>query len=155
MNKHYSFLTKIALLFAVATVLLTGCEKDMETPAASKTKLLTSGPWHITAYTRTTGNSAAADYLATAFPTACERDDRYTFNTNGVEIRTEGPTACGNNSSQTVVGTYPWNMDAAQTQLTIGGTAFDIVRLTADAMQLRSTRTSNGTTIVDNVTYAN
>ncbi|MBF9142934.1 lipocalin family protein [Hymenobacter properus] len=156
MTKRYSFLKKIALLSAVTAALLTGCQKDTESPApASKTQLLTSDPWHITAYTRTTGSAAAVDYLPTAFPTACERDDRYAFNTNGVQIRTEGPTACSGNTSQTVVGTYPYNMNSAQTQLTIGGTTFDIVTLTADAMQLRSTRTSNGTTIVDNVTYAN
>jgi hypothetical protein len=156
MTKRYSFLKKVALLSAAVAALLTGCQKDAETPApTSKTQLLTSDPWHITAYTRTTGSAAAADYLATAFPTTCERDDRYAFNSNGVQIRTEGPTACSGNNSQTVVGTYPYNLNSAQTQLTIGGTTFDIVTLSADVLHLRSTRTSGGTTIVDNVTYAN
>lgn len=156
MKHRSSILRKFALLLAVAAASLTGCQKDTVAPApASKTQFLTAGPWHITAYSRATGSAAATDYFASAFPAACERDDRYAFGTNGVEIRTEGPTACTGNTSTTVVGTYPWNMNSGQSQLTIGGTTFDVVQLTADAMQLRSSRTSNGATVVDTITYAN
>ena len=156
MKNHSSFYRKAALLFLLIGSSLAGCQKDTDPAAPNKTQLLTSsGPWYISAYTRTTGSGAPASYLNTVFPNACERDDRYAFNTNGSEIRTEGPTACSGNTSQTVVGTYPWNLNSAQTQLTIGNTVFDVVQLSSDAMQLRSTRTSNSVTIVDNVSYSN
>jgi hypothetical protein len=157
MKLRSSLRRKLTLLFLATGSLLTACQDEAENPAPdAKTQLLTTeGPWHITAYTRTTGSGAAANYLNLIFPDACERDDRYTFKTTGVEERTEGPTACTGNAATTVVGTYPWNFNSAQTQLTIGSITFDIVQLTATAIQLRWTRTSNGVTLVDNVTYAN
>jgi hypothetical protein len=157
MKVRFSFLRASALLLGLgAAVLTTSCEDVAENPSPnSKTQLLTADPWHITAYTRTTGGSTATNYLPTVFPNSCERDDRYTFKTNGVQERTEGPTACSGSTPSSVVGTYPWNFNSGQTQLTIGGTTFEVVQLTESALQLRSTRTSGGVTIVDNVTYAN
>lgn len=156
MNVRFSFLRASALLLVAGAAVLSACEDIAENPAPnSKTQLLTADPWHITAYTRTTGGGAATNYLPTVFPNSCERDDRYTFKTTGVQERTEGPTACGGGSSSTVVGTYPWDFNSSQTQLTIGGTTFDVVQLNGSTLQLRSTRTSGGVTIVDNVTYAN
>jgi hypothetical protein len=154
-NRYFSF-RKMVLLLVVAAASLTGCEQDNEPAAPNKTQLLTGGgPWHITTYTRSTGSAAPANYLNTVFPNACERDDRYAFSSNGTQIRTEGPTACSGNNSQTVVGTYPWNLNASQTQLTIGSTTFDIVQLNDDALHLRWTHTSGGVTVVDNVNYTN
>lgn len=145
-----------SLVLVGATAVLTSCEDVAENPSPnSKTQLLTAGPWHITAYTRSTGSGAATDYLTTVFPQSCERDDRYTFKTTGVQERTEGSTACSGSTPSSVVGTYPWNFNSGQTQVTIGGTTFDLVQLTESALKLRSTRTSGGVTIVDNVTYAN
>jgi hypothetical protein len=157
MKIRFSFLRASALMLGLGTaVLTTSCEDVTENPSPNgKTQLLIAGPWHITAYTRSTGGSAATNYLTTVFPRSCERDDRYTFKTTGVQERTEGPTACGSGNSSTVVGTYPWDFNSGQTQLTIGGTTFELVQLTESALQLRSTRTSSGVTIVENVTYAN
>lgn len=156
MKIRFSLLRASTLLLTLGAAVLTSCEDATENPTPSgKIQLLTAGPWHITAYTRSTGSGAAANYLPTAFPNSCERDDRYTFKTNGVQERTEGPTACGGGNSSTVVGTYPWDFNSSQTQLTIGGTTFEVVQLSESALQLRSTRTSSGVTIVDNVTYVN
>ena len=157
MKVRFSFLRASALLLGLGAATLTSsCEDVAEIPSPNtKTQLLTAGPWHITAYTRSTGGGAATDYLSTVFPRSCERDDRYSFKTNGVQERTEGPTACGSGSSSTVVSTYTWDFNSSQTQLTIGTTPFELVRLTDSALQLRSTRTSGGVTIVENVTYAN
>ena len=153
--KNDTSLLRHALRFGVvAMLLLASCQSDTETAVPSKTQLLTGSTWHITAYTRASGSAAPANYFATAFPNACERDDRYTFNTNGVQVRIEGLSACSGNTTQTVVGTYPWQLNAAQTQLTLGGTTFELVRLTASALQLRSTRNNGGVTVTDEVTYA-
>jgi hypothetical protein len=153
---------KLALLFALGALTFSACQSDTETvaPAATKTQQLTAGPWHITAWTKTTGSGTPADQLAPL--SACQKDDRYTFGTNGVLTRTEGPTACGSGNSQTVVSTSPWNFNSTQTVLTIGSAAmgatsipYDVVLLTADNLQLRYTRTSGGSTVVDNIVYAN
>ena len=139
-------------------LVLDGCDTTAVAPTPSNTKVanLTVSPWHITSYTRATGSGAAADYLPTAFPSSCTRDDRYTFKNNGVQERTEGPVSCaGSSGPSTVVGTYPWNFNSSQTQLTIGTVTFDVMQLTADAMELRSSRTSSGVTTVDDVRYEN
>ena len=156
MKFRISVLRASALLLVGATAVLSACDETAENPSPSgKTQLLTAGPWHITAYTRTTGNGPATNYLTTEFPRSCERDDRYTFKINGVQERTEGPTSCGSGGSATVVGTYTWDFNSSQTQLTVAGITFDVVQLSDSTLQLRWTRTSGGVTIVDNVTYAN
>ncbi|MDO7873251.1 hypothetical protein Q5H93_00795 [Hymenobacter sp. ASUV-10] len=156
MKLRFSVSRAATLLLLGATSALTACEDVAENPAPNtKTQLLTADPWHITTYTRSTGGGTATNYLATAFPRSCERDDRYTFKTNGVQERTEGPAACGGGNSSTVVGTYPWNFNSSQTQLTLGGTTFELVQLTESSLQLRSTHTSSGVAIVETVTYAN
>lgn len=158
-----NILRRLAVFCMLATTALVGCETDKENPVPNnKTALLTASPWHITAWTRSTGTGAATNYLNTAMPSNCERDDRYEFMTNATLIRREGPTSCGGGTSQTIVSTSPWNFAGNQTQLVIGaanmGTStitYDIVRLTDSFMDLRYTRTSSGTTIVDNISYAN
>jgi hypothetical protein len=158
-----NILRRFAVLCVLATTALVGCDTDIEGPAqSSKASLLTALPWHITAWTRSTGSAAATNYLNTAMPSSCERDDRYEFLANGTMNRREGPTSCGSGTSQTIVSNSPWNFNAAQTTLTIGsanmGTTtitYDVVRLTSDVMDLRYTRTSGGTTIVDNISYRN
>jgi|SRR6476661_83885 len=151
---------KLTLLCILATATVVSCDTDTEDPAPnSKTQLLTASPWRITSWTRTTGSGAPVDQLPSQ---TCQRDDRYSFGTNGVMTRTEGPTACGSGNSQTVVLTAPWSFNSAQTTLTIGSAnmgatsiPYEVVRLTTDVMQLRYTRTSSGQTVVDDVNYAN
>ena len=141
---------------------LSGCDTTTETPAPSNTKTanLTASPWHITAWTLTTDGGAAVNQLA-ALP-ACARDDRYVFGANLVLTRNEGPLACSGGTPQGPISASPWNFNSTQTVLTIGsanmGTssiAYEVVRLTADAMQLRYTRTSSGRQLVDNISYEN
>ena len=154
-------LRNVALFSLLAANALVGCDSDTETPAPSnKTTQLTRLPWHMTAWTTTTNGGTPASVLATM--PACARDDRYAFGTNRVMTRTEGPTTCGSGNSQTVVSNSPWDFNSTQTVLTIGsanmGTtsiAWDVVRLTDDFMDLRHTRTSNGQTVVENVSYKN
>ncbi len=148
----------LAATLLTTGLLLDGCDTAAVAPTPSNTKVanLTISPWHITSYTRATGSGTATDYLPTAFPSSCQRDDRYIFKTNGVQERTEGPTACASSStSSTVVSTYTWDFNSNQTQITIGTVTFDVVQLTADVMELRSSRTNGGVTTVDDVRYAN
>lgn len=151
---------KLTLLTILAAASLTACDTESETPSPTgKVQLLTAGPWHITSWTRTTNGGTPANQMSAQ---ACQRDDRYTFGSNGVMTRTEGPTACGSGNSQTVVLTAPWNFNSSQTVLTLGSAnmgastiPYEVVRLTADAMQLRYSRTSNGNALVDEVNYVN
>ena len=59
------------------------CKKNKDSSCTTSTASI-SGPYKITAMTYKANASAAEiDYLNTIFPDACERDDIYTFNTNG------------------------------------------------------------------------
>jgi hypothetical protein len=151
--------TRISLAVATGVLLLAGCAKDTETApsAPSKISMLTSGgPWRITSYTRTVGSAAPTDRQD---PAACARDDRYTFSSNGVQTRNEGPLACAGSTPNAVVNTAPWNFNSDQTQITIGSgstaIAYSLVALNSDRMELRWTRTSNGQNVVDNILYMN
>ncbi|GAA4352360.1 hypothetical protein GCM10023185_11940 [Hymenobacter saemangeumensis] len=150
---------KLTLLAILATATLVACDTETEGPAPNtKTQLLTADPWRMTSWTSTTGSGSPVDQMPAQ---ACQRDDRYSFGTNGVMTRTEGPLPCSGNS-QTVVLTAPWNFNSGQTILTIGAAnmgastiPYEVVRLTADEMQLRYSRSVNMQTVVDNVNYVN
>lgn len=155
-------LKRILLFCSLIALSLSGCEKDNETgtPATTLTQKLTANPWHITSWTRTDNGGAPRDLMPTA---ACERDDRFTFSTNGTLSHTEGPTSCnGGPSTQAVEQPRPWSFNADQTILNIGAagmgtsnTPYKIVQLTGDVMQLSYTRTSSGHNLIDNIRYEN
>jgi hypothetical protein len=150
-------LRNIAFFSLLASSALVGCDGDKETPAPdNKTSLLTASPWRMTAWTRTTGSTTTNVYNNLS---ACEKDDRYAFGTNGVLTRTEGQVPCGSRAAQAVVSTSPWNFNSAQTQLSIGSASmgatsitYDVVRLTSDVLQIR---TVAGNTNIDDITYLN
>ncbi len=106
--------TRVLLALTAGVLLIAGCAKDPETApsAPSKTSLLTNNvQWHITSYTRTMGSAAPTDRQD---PAACARDDRYTFGTNGVQIRYEGPLACAGSTPNVVINTAPWNFNSTK-----------------------------------------
>lgn len=150
-------LKRILLYCSLVALSLSGCQKDSETiaPSNTNTTKLTASAWHITSYTRTIGSGVAVSFPTDVFPQNCSRDDRYTFKSTKVVERNEYAQACGNNAPQSIIETFPWDFNSAQTQLILNGVPFDVVQLTSDIMQLRWTRMSNGATVVDNVSYAN
>jgi hypothetical protein len=159
MKKFSSYLLGLSLAVAVA-----GCGKKSDptpatNPVSAKTALLTAVKWRITAIASTTtflGQTVTGDSYA-SLP-ACQRDNFQTFATNLATTFDEGATKCSSSDPQTKQGT--WSFNTAETQLTVvdpsqaatsplrTATA-DIVQLSANAMQLRTTttQTQGGVTV--------
>ena len=72
---------KIIFLTLIAASLATACKKN---PTCETNQTSISGAYKITAATYKASNSSAEiDYFNTLFPDACDRDNVYTFQTNG------------------------------------------------------------------------
>jgi hypothetical protein len=135
------------LLFVLGVASLGACKKNNETsPEASRTELLTTKSWRLSASTITTGTSVKDEYATSE---ACERDNFIKFNTNKSVVVDEGATRCDPADMQTQTSTWDFNSD--QTKLTIpvyAGViiAADIVELSATTLRVRYTDTSNAPT---------
>jgi len=137
---------KKLFLIALAVSSLSACKKDSEN-SPSKTDLLTSKKWRITADTETstttiTGSAPVTtttnQYATTA---ACEKDNYTQFNNNKTLVLDEGASKCSSNDPQQTTGT--WDLSSDQTKLTVGvsGTTgtntLDVLELTASTLRLR------------------
>ena len=67
----------------LSAIILFSCKKDKETCIVNAASI--SGSYKITAATyKANATATETDYYTTLFPDACERDDVYTFNANGI-----------------------------------------------------------------------
>ncbi|MDQ2770078.1 MAG: carboxypeptidase-like regulatory domain-containing protein [Bacteroidota bacterium] len=105
----------------------------------TRTLLLTTRSWRVTAATQTAGG-VVTDTYASALP--CQRDNFFRFNPNAVLISDEGPTKCSPTDPQTTTGS--WNLINNDTQLRLQSsipntvpTTYEIVLLTNTTMQWR------------------
>jgi hypothetical protein len=129
---------KKLLLLSLAVMALGACKKD---DSSSRTYLLTSKNWRVSAATNTlivNGQPVVTDTYAT-YP-ACDRDDFYRFNSNNSVVRDQGLLKCNASAPQTVTG--PWSFNSAQTQLSFlpigyATQAGDIIELSASTLHLR------------------
>jgi hypothetical protein len=140
---------KKLFLIMLAVASLGACKKDSEnTP--SKTDLLTSKKWRVTAYSATyTASGGSAPITTTvdqyAQTTAYSKDDFYKFNTDKTLTVDEGPTKYSTSSPQTTA--YTWDFNSGQTKLLISPvgagttsiTISDIVELSATTLHIRGT----------------
>lgn len=142
---------KKLFLFALAAASLSACKKDSDnTP--SRTELLTSRKWRITAFTVNTTSSIVGGTPSSmtidqyALQLACEKDDFYQFNTDKTMKQEEGPTQCSTSPTQTTVFNWDFNSDQSKLILTLRGssspTLDDIVELSPTTMRLRETTSS-------------
>ena len=153
---------KIFTFFLASFLLmvLTGSSKaGSGTPAHPVAAMLMDGTWHLTGWKVITGTDTV-DKRLKLLP--CQRDDRFNFSPTGVLVCSEGPSACPGSQPRATVSTRSWNLDTTGTKLTIGagGTGvssatYTIEQLTADALQLRYTRTVDGVLITELLSYLN
>jgi hypothetical protein len=156
---------KKLLLFALAVASLSACKKGSENNP-SKTGLLTSKKWRVTAFTATystSGGSAPTTNTVDQYAQtpACSKDDFYKFNTDKTLILDEGATKCSTSGPQTTA--FTWDLNSDQTKLFINASGLsssspnDIVELSASTMRLHTTDIymANGLTItsVADVTF--
>ena len=84
---------KIFSIVLIAVLFATACDKK-DNPCMTSVASL-SGTYKITAVTyKTSPSSAEIDYFNILFPDACERDDLYTFQTNGTYQIKDAGTIC-------------------------------------------------------------
>src|ERR1700675_4114342 len=85
-------------------LLLAACSKKDK--VASKTELLTSGSWKLTAVMA--DNDANGTYETDAYAgfSDCYKDNYYTFKANGELEPNEGPTKCSSTDPQTQTATW-------------------------------------------------
>ena len=136
------------LLMLAGTIISLSCKKSRdEEPAKTKTELLTTGTWKLTAYTSDPAYDwygtgvYATDILAALNP--CQRDGFDTYKTNGIMEINEGALKCQPSDPQTFTAT--WAFTDNETKILYDG--FDeyiLVELTATTMKLRSTFVENG-----------
>ena len=85
---------KKLLFFSFIVCLGLSCKKNTDSSCTTTTASI-SGPYKITAITYKANASAAeADYLNTIFSDACQRDDIYTFSTNGTYTIADAGSVC-------------------------------------------------------------
>jgi len=143
------------MIISIATFL--SCEKDKENPAVkTKTELITTGTWKLTAYTSNpaydwygTGDYAT-DILAALNP--CEADGFDTYKTNGTVEINEGALKCDAGDPQTF--TANWQFTNNESKIMYDGfDEYELVDLTETTMRLQQTFVENGVSYTHYETY--
>ena len=117
---------KVIFLTALTVLFITACSKKDTT--ISKTQLLTSGTWKLTAVV--SDNDADGTYETddyTGFPD-CYKDNFYSFHTNGVLEMNEGPLKCDPTDPQTE--TTNWQLINNDVNLVIWNDTWEVLELT-------------------------
>ncbi len=150
----------IALLLMITVTTTTlSCKKDKDENnniAKTKTELITTGTWKLTAYTSTPaydwyGNGVyATDILDALNP--CEADGFDTYKINGILEINEGALKCNSMDPQTFTAT--WGFTDSETKIIYDGLdEYILVELTETTMRLRSTFVENGVTYTHYETF--
>ena len=150
------FLQSLILSFA-GFVIFISCKKDKEDNARkTKTELITTGTWKLTAYTSTPaydwyGNGVfATNILAALNP--CEADGFDTYKINGILEINEGALKCSPMDPQTFTAT--WAFTNNENKIIYDGfDEYELTELTATTMRLRSTFVENGVTYTHYETF--
>jgi len=132
---------KLTLYFlAAALVTVASCKKDDDNnnnngnnnpgPQLTKKEMLTAKPWKATGLT-----VGGADFWSLV--DACERDNIFTFKTDGVYIEDEGATKCDSGDPQVVV-TSTWSFIDNETKLIYDGDTATIKQLTSTTLVLET-----------------
>jgi hypothetical protein len=147
----------ITLLLVITGITALSCKKEKNEPTVkTKTELLTTGTWKLTAYTSTPaydwyGNGVfATDILNALNP--CEVDGFDTYRANGVVEINAGPLKCDPTDPQ--IFTAAWVFTNNETKIMYDGfDEYELVELTATTIKLRQIFVENGVTYTHNETY--
>jgi hypothetical protein len=139
-----------SIIAAALGLAVLGCSKDKtDTPAPSKTDLLTDKNWIISAQTVSPGISSGGTIITDIYGQfqACDKDDFIRFEKPNVFKDDEGATKCLTANPQTTTGTWVFNAD--QTIITITGqggnpVSANITELTDTSLKFTFTQTNAG-----------
>jgi len=146
-------------LLLMTTIITTAlsCKKDEDDKTSkTKTELITTGTWKLTAYTSTPaydwyGNGVfATNILAALNP--CEADGFDTYKTNGTAEINEGALKCDAGDPQTF--TANWQFTNNESKIMYDGfDEYELVDLTETTMRLQQTFVENGVSYTHYETY--
>lgn len=119
----------ITTLFLI--LLLAACSKKDSTP--SKTELLTSGTWKLTAAVSDDDGNGTYETNNYATFSPCFTDNFFSFSASSVATLDEGPTKCDPTDPQTETGT--WQFTQNETYLKINGDEWKLEELTTTTLK--------------------
>ncbi|MDO7848938.1 lipocalin family protein [Hymenobacter sp. M29] len=153
MKKSYSYFAAVAL-----GLLTLGCSKTKETPAPSKTDLLSDKNWIVSAETVSPGVVVAGATITDVYGQfqSCQKDDFIRFEKPNVFKDDEGAVKCTQTDPQTTTGTWVFNSD--QTIITItpqGGSpqSLNIQELTDSSLKITTSAVQNNVNYTFTITY--
>ena len=136
---------KSLLLAIVPLVILLSCDKDDKPPSntQSKTEMLTTGTWKITAIASDNdGNGSYETDVYLVFP-ACLKDNFYTFKVGGALDMDESAVKCDPSDPQ--INTTSWLLSQNDTRLTLDGDQYVIDQLNATTLKFKEPDATYGT----------
>lgn len=102
------------------------CKDDEDSP--SRKEILTGATWTVSART----SAGIPDTLED-----CEKDDRFTFNTNGTIVSNEGAVKCDTSDAQTRSGTWSLSSDEKVLTLTEDGLSIPLTITSISKSQVK------------------
>ncbi len=145
---------KLLIFTCCVALILPACEKDDK--SKTRTELLTSGSWHVTAYTVDPAidwdGDGTDESNIYAIMEQCIKDDYTTFTADGKGELDEGPTKCNDNDPQ--VTPLEWSFDQSEEQLTVQGTDYLIESLTESQLVVKEIEVISAVTVTHIVTFS-
>ena len=140
MKKTIFFFTAAFFLFFTPA-----CKKDKE-KTQSKTELLTTGSWKVTAsVSDNDGNGTYETNEFASFP-ACFIDNIFTFKTNGQLELDEGPTKCDVMDPQTE--TVAWQFTNNEMNIMVDSDTYDITELNTTTFKIKENLSGGRSSVV-------
>jgi hypothetical protein len=114
-------------------LLLAACSKKDKVAVTSKTDLLTSGTWKLTALVSDDDGNGSYETDVYAGFSGCFTDNYWTFKANGQLELNEGPTKCDPIDPQIQAAT--WQLTQNETHLAINSDEWILQELTASTLK--------------------
>jgi len=136
---------KTISLFAAALILffIPACKKDK---AQSKTELLTSGSWKITAAVSDDDGNGSYETDDFAFFPPCFKDNFLSFSINGQVVQDEGLTKCDVTDPQTETST--WSFSNNEMNITIDADTYDLMELNNSTLKVKQNLSGGRSSVV-------
>lgn len=137
---------KTIFLFATAFIFFcTSCKKE-NVKTQSKTELLTTGSWKITAaVSDNDGNGSYETNDFASFP-PCFVDNIFTFKTNGQLELDEGPTKCDVLDPQ--IETVAWQLTNNEANIVVANDTYDLTELNTTTFKIKENFPGGGSSVV-------
>lgn len=151
---------KITITISAAFILLlTNCTKKDETTTNTRTKteLLTTGKWYVSAMTSTApinylGNGTLVTDLFSVTPN-CLKDNSFLFLTNGTLTFNEEATKCNTSDPQT--NNVQWQFFNGEQDIIIDGEDYVLQEINETRLVIKDKRpqTTNGVSHLNTITF--